>query len=93
METRIYRTRINGDENTWALGRIAGAMDIICKNNPEENKGYPAYSIVEYDDNDSIVQTCSTTLTVETDQDRYDRFAALIKAWFPRFDIDFDVKA
>lgn len=92
METRIYRTRINGDRNDWVLGRIVGAMDIICKDTPEENEGYAAYSIVEYDDNDNFVRTCHTTIAVKTDQERYDRFVALIKAWFPKFDIEFDVE-
>lgn len=91
METRIYRTRINGDVSKWALGRIAGAMDLICKDAPEKNNGYRAFSIEEYDD-DKFVQTCFTQLAVDTDQERYDRFAALIKAWFPKFDIEFDVK-
>lgn len=92
METRIYRTRINGDVSDWARGRIAGAMDLICKDTPEENKGYSAFSIVEYDDDDKFVQTCCTQLAVDTDQERYDRFVALIKAWFPKFDIEFDVE-
>ena len=92
MDTRIYRTRINGDESQWALGRIAGAMDVICKDNPEENEGYAAYSILEYDDTDKFVLARSTTFAVKTDQERYDRFAAMIKSWFPKFDIEFDVK-
>ena len=92
METRIYRTRINGDRNDWVLGRIVGAMDIICKDTPEENEGYAAYSIVEYDDEGNFVRTCHTTIAVNTDQERYDRFMDLVKAWYPKFDIEFDMK-
>lgn len=92
METRNYLTRIYGDVSGWTLGKIAGAMDLICKDAPEENTGYRAFSIVEYDDDDKFVQTCFTQLAVDTDQERYGRFVALIKAWFPNHDIEFDVK-
>lgn len=92
METRIYRTRINDDVSYGAFGRVARAMDLIRKDASEENKGYSLYSIVGYDDNDKFFQTCFTELAVYTDQERYDRFVALIKNWFPELDIEFDVK-
>ena len=92
MEMRTYRTRIYGDVSNWAFGRIARAMDMICKDPREVNKGYSAYSTVWYDDLDMFTKIWFTQLAVFTDQERYDRFVDLIKNWFPNLNIEFDVK-
>lgn len=75
METRKFTTLISGKfvDNDYVLGRIIGAMDVICKENPIDRHSYGM----------AKTSTC-VILVTKTTQKRYDKFIKIVKAWYPK---------
>ncbi len=85
METKIYRTMVKGDgvKNKYILGRISGALDAICTLDLANDCCYAMTEIIEVNEDTNEHQTVSVILTTKTTEERYKRFEAIVKTWYP----------
>ena len=85
MEKKLYTTIVRGDiQNKYILGRISAAMEVICKDDLTERKGYAHGSLVTIDDTDGE-EVVGWIYRVETTQDQYDRFLEVVRTWYPNW--------
>jgi hypothetical protein len=76
MEKRLIKTLVKGDhklgKDTYVLGRIVGAMAVMCKEDPamglELGRGYCK-------NGDRIIVT-------ETTDEKYETFIRVIESWY-----------
>lgn len=90
METKVYRTKVSGSLITenYVMGRISGVMDAICNEDPTNMLAYASYNIVETNEETKEEAIVAFILTTKTTSDRYERFLAIVKAWYPTCTIE-----
>jgi hypothetical protein len=75
METRQIKTLVKSDhalgEDMFVLGRIMGAMAVMCKDDPAKG--------IEY-----VIDYCSdgNIFMIETTEAKYEAFANVIENWY-----------
>ena len=77
MGTRKIKTFVNGEhvtygKNEYVLGRIMGAMAVMCEKDPTKGE----FAIDAFRNGDRI-------LKVKTTDEKYEAFTSLIESWYP----------
>lgn len=75
MDTRIFKTLVKNDhtlgKNKFVLGRIIGAMSVMCKEDPAHGAEYGHGRI-----------DVGAVIVTKTTEEKYAAFADLIESWY-----------